>query len=398
MAGKKIFISVEEAQKSIFRAVKSSKAIEVKIENASGFVVSETLKSEYPSPPFNQSAMDGYAFRFSDLTPTPLKIVGEAKAGTNFPNKVGKGEAVRIFTGAAVPSGADTVVMQEKTIATKFELEITDSLIKKGSNIRLEGSQIKKGTIAIVKGTLLNPGSVGYLAALGIAKVNVFRKPKIAIIVTGDELVAPGTKLKPGQIFESNSHTLRSVISSNQNIQPELFFVNDSFETIRKVFKKTTARFDFVLFTGGISVGDYDFVGSVLNAEKVKTIFYKVKQKPGKPLYFGSKGVKYVFGLPGNPASVLTCYHEFVKLAIQKFYNHPYPGHLSLSLPLSNPIVKKPGLVNFLKGFTDFKTVTPLSGQESYILKSFVTANCFIVLKEGDGEKKVGEEVEVHLL
>jgi molybdopterin molybdotransferase len=398
MAVKNIFISVEEAHRLIFRAVKNSKTIEVKIENASGFVLSETLKSKYPSPPFHQSAMDGYAFRFSDLSVRPLNIVGEAKAGYNYNGKVKKGEAVRIFTGAAVPDGADTVVMQEKVLAKASELVVTDSLLKEGSNIRLQGSQIKKGATAILKGTLLNPGSVGYLAALGFAKVNVFRKPTIAIIVTGDELVAPGKNLKPGQIFESNSHTLSSVISSDQNIRPEIFFAKDTFDSIRKLFQKTLLKFDLIVFTGGISVGDYDFVGRVLKEEKVKTIFYKVKQKPGKPLFFGSKGAKYVFGLPGNPASVLTCYHEFVKLAIQKFYNHPSSEQMPLYLPLAEPIVKKPGLVNFLKGYTDFKTVTPLSGQESYILKSFISSNCLIVLKEQDGEKNAGDLVEVHLL
>lgn len=398
MTVKKLFISVEEAQRLIIRAVRNFKTIEVKIENASGFVLSKTLKSEYPSPPFHQSAMDGYAFRMADLSVKSFKIIGEAKAGTNFSGRVNKGEAVRIFTGAAVPEGADTVVMQEKTVSENDELIITDSSLKKGSNIRLQGSQIKRGEKAILKGTLLNAGSVGYLAALGFAKVSVFRKPKVAIIVTGDELVSPGKKLQPGQIFESNSHTLKSILESDQNINPEIFFAKDSFDAIRKILKQTSSKFDFVLFTGGISVGDYDFVGSVLKEEKVKTVFYKVKQKPGKPLYFGTKGAMYIFGLPGNPASVLTCYHEFVKLAIQKFYNHPSPAQLPLYLQLTEPIVKKPGLVNFLKGFTDFKTVTPLTGQESYILKSFVSSNCLIVLKEQDGEKKAGDLVEVHLL
>lgn len=392
-------ISVSNAIAAILSAVKTGPIITVKTEHASGYVLAQTVKSPYHSPPFDNSAMDGYAFLFDDHKKgKPIIIVGEAAAGKNYKGKLKSGQAIRIFTGAAVPSGADTVVMQERIFLKEDRLLVRDDKLVKGANIRKAGSQLKKGAVAIEKGICLNPGSVGFLAALGIDKVKVFNRPNVAVIVTGDELIPPGNKLAAGQIFESNSIALQALLNADGISNVKLFKAKDTFESTRKVFQKAIAGNDFVLFTGGISVGDYDFVGKAMKAEKVKTVFYKVKQKPGKPLYFGSKGKKYIFGLPGNPASVLSCYYEFVRPALKSFQNHPQKSSVTLQLPLTTSLKKNPGLTHFLKARTDYKSVTPLSGQQSYIMKSFVEANCFIVLNEAEETKNIGDIVEVHLI
>jgi len=392
------FVPATQAIEIIFRAVKSAPIVETGIESAFGLVLAETIKSPCHSPLFDQSAMDGYAFRHVNTNKgKKLIIAGESAAGRNFPGKWKKGQAIRIFTGAAVPSGCDSVVMQEKVTVTDKSLKFKE-IPSQGSNIRKAGSQIKKGATAAIKGTFLNPGAVGFLATLGIEKLKVFKIPKVAVIVTGNELIPPGKKLLPGQIFESNSIALRSLLSGDGIQQVEIFKSMDSLKSIRKAFSRASELNDFILFTGGISVGDYDFVSKVMEEEKVKTLFYKVKQKPGKPLYFGTKKHKYIFGLPGNPASVLSCYYEYVSPALKKFQNHPHPLPQTFQLPVTSSINKKAGLTQFLKAYTDFKTVTPLQGQESYILKSFITANCFIILTEESEGAEAGKPVRVHLI
>ena len=399
MAKGNFFVTVNDAKEIINRNVKGRAAVLLKTEQASGFVLAQTIKSPIHSPLFDHSAMDGFAFRYSDYSNgSKIFIEGESAAGSNYTHKLKRNQAVRIFTGAAIPNGADTVVMQEKVVRDENKLVIMDPSLIKGANIRLKGSQISKGKSAIGKGTVLNPGSVGFVASLGIPTIKVFPKPRVAIVVTGNELISPGKTIKLGQIFESNSHTLLAALYEDRIHDVKVIRVKDDFEATKRVFEKTLKEFDFILFTGGISVGDYDFVSQVMEDSKVKTLFYKVKQKPGKPLYFGSKNSVMIFGIPGNPASVLTCYYEFVKPALQKFYGHPSPGTTIMHLELTESIFKKTGLTHFLKGVTDFKTVTPLPGQESYILKSFISANCLIVLNESETEKHAGDKVEVHLL
>ncbi|MBL0340356.1 MAG: molybdopterin molybdotransferase MoeA [Bacteroidetes bacterium] len=239
-----LFVSVEEAQEIISRTIKGATPINLKTENASGFVLAKSLKSPVYSPLFNHSAMDGYAFRFGDFVKgSHLQIEGESSAGTFYAGKLKSNQAVRIFTGAPIPQGADTVVMQEKTKVLNDKLTIIDSSLKKGSNIRLKGSQIKKGETAVNKDTLLNPGSIGFIASLGISEINVFPKPRIAVIVTGDELVSPGETLQPGQIFESNSHTLLAALSDDQFHEVTIFRVKDNFNATRKIFDKAIFGF-----------------------------------------------------------------------------------------------------------------------------------------------------------
>lgn len=392
-------ISVKEAQEKIFSTVSSSETEVRKINDAFGFVLSKNLYSPLNLPPFDQSAMDGYAIIAKDVfAGNTIFVFGESAAGKSFLKSISGGQAIRIFTGAEIPRGADAVVMQEKVSLQNNFLTIGDENLKPGLNIRKRGSQIKKGALALKRGTTLTPAAIGFIASMGIKKVSVFKKPRISIIVTGNELQKAGTKLSKGNIFESNAVTIESVLTQSGIEKAKTYFARDDENQTMKIFLSALKNSDIILFTGGISVGDYDYVGTVLKKEKVKEIFYKVKQKPGKPLYFGTKNKKYIFGLPGNPASVLTCFYEYVLPAIKIFSGQENIFLRTIRLPLTKDISKKRGLTHFLKAVTDFRTVNPLDGQESYIMRSYAKANCLIFFQEEKERFLEGEMVEVHLI
>ena len=392
-------ISVGEAQALVLKTVAVGSETVATVRQSAGCVLSRAIYSPLDLPPFHQSAMDGYAIRRERVKKEDLLIVvGESAAGKNYEKKLISGKAVRIFTGAGIPPGADAVVMQEKIIREGDAIRIMDENLKTGMNIRARGSQIRKGELAMEKGSVVTPAAAGFLASMGITRVRVFKKPSVTILVTGDELRKAGTKLSKGTIFESNSQMLEAALDAEFIRVVRIQQAPDNFQKIRKKFLDALESSDFILFTGGISVGDYDFVGTLLESEKAKEVFYKVKQKPGKPLYFGTESKRYIFGLPGNPASVLTCYYEYVLPAIRKFSGMENCLPPSLQLPVTNAIEKKAGLTHFLKAVTDFKKVTPLEGQESYILKSFARATCLISLPEEIERVAEGERVDVHLL
>ena len=392
-------ISVKEAQKAIVANSKTLPIEKLSLYKAFGYVLAKDVFAPISLPPFNQSGMDGYAFIHDDLkAKNTISIVGEVPAGSVYPKELKKGQAVRIFTGAEVPKGADTVVMQEKVIVEDGCLKIQDSQIKKGANIRLKSSQINKGELAISRGTLLNAGAIGYLAGLGLTTVSVFRKPKVFVIVTGSELQKPGTKLEKGNIYESNSFSL---IASLQSININLVnvqWVADDEAKIYNLIDKAVHEFDMVILTGGISVGDYDFVGRALAKLKAKNIFYKVKQKPGKPLYFGKHKKALIFALPGNPAAVLTCFYNYVYPSLRQMQGDSNAFLRSLKLPLKVSYNKKKGLSYFLKSRIENNSVVPLEGQESYKLSSFAIADSLIYLPEEAENSKAGTLVDVFIL
>lgn len=392
-------ISVEEAKKAVVKHSKTLPKVNIALDKAFGFVLAKDIHSPVSLPPFNQSGMDGYAFIYDDvINNNPISIIGEVAAGKVFSKGLKKGQAVRIFTGADVPKGADTVVMQEKVTVEKGYLKVEDDQIIKGANIRLKGSQINKGELALNKGTLLNAGAIGFLTGIGLKTISVFRKPKVSIIITGSELQNPGTKLKKGNIFESNSFSLVAALNSIL-IQPvNVQRVSDNEMKVYKLIEKAIKTSDVVLLTGGISVGDYDFVGSALMKMKAKNIFYKVKQKPGKPLFFGKHKDALIFALPGNPAAVLTCFYNYVYPSLRKMQGDSNVFLKSLKLPIHSDYPKKKGLSNFLKSKIENDSVEPLEGQESYKLSSFAVADSMIYLDEESENIKAGTLVDVFLL
>lgn len=391
-------ISVNEAKNTIAENVTALSPLSLPLQQAAGLTLAEDIYALTDIPAFPQSSMDGYAFCFADYQPLKkLKIIGEIAAGNNEIFTLGEGSTVRIFTGAAVPPGADTVVMQEKVKAVNGELIIEDENIKVGANVRPKGSEIKAGVIGLEKETLLSPAAIGFLAGMGIEKVNVYPNPKISIIITGNELQMPGKSLQYGEVYESNSFTLKAALKQLQINTIEILYVTDQPEIVTNALKNALEKSDIVLFTGGISVGDYDFVLQASAECGVEKLFHKIKQRPGKPLYFGKKENKLVFGLPGNPSSVLTCFYQFVVPALEKMSKRNTILQ-TLQIPLSKPFQKTASLTHFLKGIYDGKKAIPLDAQESYRLSSFAIANCLIQIEEEATSVKEGELVTVYLL
>jgi molybdopterin molybdotransferase len=391
-------ISVEEARQIINDNIEALPAVKLSIAEAAGLITATDIQSPVDVPFFDQSAMDGYAFHFDSWKNKPLAITGEIAAGASSIEALAKGNAVRIFTGAPVPAGADTVVMQEKVIAENRTLTIQDELLQKGANVRLRGSEITKGSPALEAATRLTPAAIGFIANMGIAEVEVFGKITVAIIVTGNELQKPGAALSHGQVYESNSFGLKAALQQLHIHNVVIFYASDDIVEVMNVVERASAQADIVLMTGGVSVGDYDFVTQALANAGVEKLFHKIKQKPGKPLYFGKKENKIFFGLPGNPASVLTCFYEYVMLALSRLTSNVVQTLSTKTVELTEDINKKSGLTFFLKGIYNDKTVTPCGAQESYRMSSFAKSNCLIRLEENETFYKKGSLVEIHLL
>ena len=391
-------ISVNEAKKIISENVSNLEPVSLQLQQAAGLTLAEDIYATTDIPAFPQSSMDGYAFSFSGWKRyKKLKIVGEVAAGSMESFTLVPQEAVRIFTGAAVPNGADTVVMQEKIKTQNGELIIGDEQLQEGNSVRPKGSEIKAGALALEKETPLSPAAIGFLGGIGIADLKVYPNPLINIIITGNELQQPGKHLQDGQVYESNSFALKAVLEQLHFNNVNVYYSTDQPEIVRSTLEKALNQSDVILLTGGISVGDYDFVLQAADACGVEKLFHKVKQRPGKPLYFGKKDRKIVLGLPGNPSSVLTCFYQYVIPVIEKMSKRKKLQQ-TVQAPLSKSFQKAAGLTHFLKGFYDGKTATPLEAQESYRLSSFARANCLIQVDEDVTECMEGEIVDVHLL
>ncbi|MCH5717669.1 molybdopterin molybdotransferase MoeA [Niabella hibiscisoli] len=254
-------ISVETARQLVAANTIRLAPVWVPLKDALGKVLAEDIHAEADVPAFAQSAMDGYAFCFDDWSyGIPLTINGEMPAGAAKQKSVAKGEAIRIFTGAPIPSGADTVIMQEKTRAAAHELLIEEERLLSGANVRSAGSEIRKGDLALKINTQLTPGSIGFLAGMGVSKLSVYPDPAITIIVTGDELQEPGEPLSYGQVYESNSYTLLAVLQQAGLMPVQVYKVKDDLLELTTTLHAALEASDLVLLTGGVSVGDYDFV------------------------------------------------------------------------------------------------------------------------------------------
>lgn len=389
-------ISVNEAIEVLVANCSQTEPIEVSLSEAQNLFLAEDIYAPINVPSFNQSAMDGYAFKFDDLE-SELDIVEEIPAGDIRTIEINQKEAVRIFTGAKIPDSCDTVVMQELTEVIENKLTVKDVGLKFGGNIRKEGHQIKQGDLALEKGSKFNPAALGFLASLGITKVKVSQKPKITILATGNELVKPGTSLQKGQVYESNTVMLKSALN-NIDIEPEVVFLLDDLEQTILAIQNALQNSDMLILSGGISVGDYDFVKPALEANGVEELFYKVKQKPGKPLFFGKKEDKLIFALPGNPAAALNCFYIYVQSAINIQVGNLAPFLAKATLPINQSYKKKSGRAEFLKAYNNGIAVDLLEGQGSDVLLSFAKANCLVFLSDEIDVVEQGDIVEVHLL
>jgi len=389
-------ISTTEAKSIITENSRQLAPAAVPIDEAAGLVVANDIHAPVSIPAFPQSAMDGYAFAFSGIG-KPLLVAGEKAAGDLSKTDLLPGTSIRIFTGAVVPAGADTVVMQEKAKVVDGFLQIEDAALKKGANVRLTGSDITKGALALPAGTKLTAAGIGLLTGMGIDSVEIIPSPRISIIVTGNELQAPGTAPAYGKVYESNSYALAAALKQLHIHSVDIYRPDDVPDTMTKTLREALSKSDLVIMTGGVSVGDYDFTVQVSENCGVSRLFHKVRQKPGKPLFFGKKEQTLFFGLPGNPAAVLTCFYEYVIPALEIRTARKLSADVH-HVPMGSAYKKAPGLAHFLKGFFDGSRVHIPGGQESYKLNSFATSNCLVVIPESATEVTEGEKVEIHLL
>jgi molybdopterin molybdotransferase len=389
-------ISVEEAKKIITNNCIPLASCFVSLDKAMGLILAKDIYAPINIPAFSQSGMDGYAIAYASMG-NPIAIAGEQAAGANLLAEVNIGTAVRIFTGAVVPNGADTVVMQEKVKVADGFLQIEDSNLKQGDNVRLPGTEIAKDALALSAGARLTPAAIGFLAGMGIHEVEVFPNPSVSIIVTGNELQEPGTIPEFGKVYESNSFALLAALKQLHIDNIAVYKCVDDINALTNVLNEAITKSDVVLMTGGVSVGDYDFTVKVSENCGVQKVFHKIKQKPGKPIFFGKKENVLFFGLPGNPASVLTCFYEYVLLALEKLTTQKLTletKQISIAVDYKKPS----GITHFLKGIFDGTEVHLPQGQESYKLNSFAKANCLVMIPESVTDIAAGDKVEIHLL
>ena len=400
-------ISVEEARRIILENIRPLKETEAKeMCSCLGRVLAFDLMAKENIPPFSNSAMDGFAARAKDLAgasrenPKTLEVIESLAAGYTAKRSVGSMRAIRIMTGAPLPKGADSVVMVEDT-KNKEEFVIIFKEVEKGENVRYAGEDVKKGEIVIKNGTVLKSGHIGLLASLGAGKIKVFRQPRVAILATGDELVEIGQRLSPGKIRNSNAYSLYGQALKMAALPILLGIARDNKKDLEQKIRKGLSA-DMLLVSGGVSVGDYDFVKDVLKDLGTQMKFWRVAMKPGKPLAFGMMNGVPVFGLPGNPVSSMISFEQFVRPALLKMSGAREISRFYLPAIAKEDFEKKKGLRYFLRVILENKDgqlYASLTGpQGSGILKSMALANGIMELPEDMEVLRKGEKAKVTYL
>ena len=376
----------------------------VPLRTALGRVLAEDIISPVDVPAHINSAMDGWALRAEDLAATPtaaLTEIGSSFAGVPFGKSVGKGECVRIFTGGIVPDGCDAVVMQERAQATAKQITFSPG-VKKSQNVRYAGEDLKAGAVALAKGRIVRPAELGLMASLGIGEVGVYRPLRVVFFSTGDELVSIGNPLNEGQIYDSNRYTLHGMLTRIGCEVIDMGVIRDDPALLEKAFHDASVIGDVVITSGGVSVGEADFVKTLL-AKLGEVVFWKIAMKPGRPLAYGKIGGAHFFGLPGNPVSVMVTFYQFVRDALLTLQGvDPLPLQPLLKAVCTSAIKKAPGRTEFQRGVLYLEDgvfkVRTTGEQGSGILKSMSDANCFIMLHDHVGNVDAGATVEVQIL
>jgi molybdopterin molybdotransferase len=376
------------------------------VRKALGRVLAKDIVSTINVPSHDNSAMDGYAVRGADLSKdaaVTLTEIGTAYAGREFKGSVGRGECVRVMTGAVMPRNTDTVVIQELVKADGQRITIPPGQ-QAGQHRRLAGEDLRKGQAALHAGKLLRPAELGLIASLGIAEVSVRRKLRVAFFSTGDELAPVGKKLKAGEVYDSNRYTLWGMLTRLGCEVIDMGVVRDDPKKLEAAFRKAAANADAVVTSGGVSVGEADFTRQMM-ARLGEVAFWKIAMRPGRPMAFGrirARGKSaYLFGLPGNPVAVMVTFHQFVRGALLHMM-----GRADIELPLvyaisESALRKKPGRTEFQRGILEQRedkwTVRATGAQGSGVLRSMSEANCFIVLEHERGSVKPGDPVSVQV-
>jgi molybdopterin molybdotransferase len=380
---------------------------QIELEDALGRVLAMNVVSNINVPPNDNSAMDGYAMRCEDLIGNnQLRLVGKALAGSPFEHKVLAGQCIRIMTGAVIPQGTDSVVMQENT-ETQDGLVIFKQIPKWGNSVRKAGEDIQQGSVVVTKGTKLTPAFLALIASVGIAEISVIRTIKVGLIATGDELTPPGEPLSDGAIYESNRYALTALLKTFPFTLFDFGIVKDDKDDLKVAFEQAGSHCDLVLSCGGVSVGDADYVKEILD-ELGSVNFWKVAIKPGKPFAFGrlrgqlngQLGNAFFCGLPGNPVSSYVTFEQLVTPVLQKLSGQTYLPTPHFVAKAASLIRKRPGRTDYQRGlfYRDEKgelLVKPNGKQGSGIMSSIAHANCYMILEQDTGDVQEGEAVNI---
>jgi len=397
---------VDKARQHIFAFLSPVTTVErLNIRAALGRVLAEDVISPINVPQHDNSAMDGFAVRFADLSAegeTQLKTVGTAFAGKPYQGTLQPGQAVRIMTGGVIPSGADTVIQQERAKASADRVAVMP-VAKKGTNTRSAGEDLRAGARALKRGQLVRPAEIGMMASLGIGEVAVYRKLRVAFFSTGDELVAIGQPLGPGQIYDSNRYTIYGLLQRLGCEVLDMGVIRDKPEHVQHAFEQAAQAADVVITSGGVSVGEADYVRPILD-RLGEVLFWKIAMKPGRPLAYGKIGNAHFFGLPGNPVAVMVTFYQFVREALLRLQGQTTISPLPMQRVVCASAIKKaPGRTEFQRGILSQDaqgewSVRTTGEQGSGILSSMSQANCFIVLPVQQGNVAAGTVVDVQLL
>ncbi len=399
-------ISVEEARERVLESIKRLEPVEVELTDALGLALAEPAVSRFDIPPFDNSAMDGYAVRGEDIagatadTPVELEVLEDLPAGYTSQAEVIAGTAVRIMTGAPMPEGADTVVPVELAGRLAQGVYIHQGL-KTGANVRRAGEDVKAGETVLPEGTSIGPAELGMLASLGYERPRCYRRPVVGVVSTGDELVPPAEELAPGKIHDSNSYAVFGLVAKAGAIPLRIGIVQDRPEELRAVFTQFADKVDAFITSGGVSVGDYDVVKEVL-AGMGQMNFWKVAMRPGMPQAFGSVLDKPLFGFPGNPVSVMVSFELFAYPALRKMGGHADLFHPEAEAVIDTPMGRKIGRMEFIRAVAEWRDgeyhARVTGPQGSGILRSMVLANALAMLPADAGRLEPGARVRIMLL
>ncbi|MAA74886.1 MAG: molybdopterin molybdenumtransferase MoeA [Salinisphaeraceae bacterium] len=370
------------------------------LSEALGRVLAESVAARVDVPGHDNSAMDGFALRAADTgrAPARLALVGDSFAGHPFTGMVGPGECVRIMTGGVLPAGADSVVMQEKCSRDGETIRVSEP-VEAGHHVRRADEDFARGATVLPADHYLRPADLGVLASVGVAQVDVYRRPRVGFFSTGDELRGLGETLEPGQIYDSNRYALQALVQSLGLTFVDYGVVRDEPAALRDAFDQASRECDALITSGGVSVGAADYVVDILR-ELGEIGFWKVAVKPGKPFAFGRMNGAAFFGLPGNPVSAVVGFMQYVRPALVRMSGAQPADALRFTARLSGPLRKSPGRLEFQRGRLDMAadgqpTVTPFGHQGSGVLRSMSQADCFLVLEPDSGDRAASDAVTV---
>jgi molybdopterin molybdotransferase len=391
-------LSIDEARSAVLAAVRPLPPERVELLDAHGLVLAEDVTAAGDSPPFDNSAMDGYAVGDAGGS---YVVVGESRAGAPCSRAIGEGEAVAISTGAAVPEGTVAVVpverLTKRVTTTRFVGQIAaDGEIRAGDHVRRAGEDLRAGEVVLRAGTRMTPAALGVAAGAGRAEVSVARRPRVAIVATGDELVDPGEPLRPGQIHDSNRLALAALAREAGATVVSSERVGDDHEATAATLRGALDAADLLIVSGGVSVGPHDHVKPALEELGVQEVFWRVALRPGKPTWFGTKDDTLVIGLPGNPVSALVTFVLFARPALAALRGEPLPERTRVTLgePIPRQAQRDEAVRVELRDGLAYAT----GPQGSHILSSMVSAHGLAIVPRGEGTLEAGSEVEMEVL